>query len=78
MGYNHANRDPEREITIQCAIEAISRLPFQSIRAIAAYFQVPATTLHYRLYSRQLRTKGHEHFQLLSDIEESALAKWVT
>ena len=51
MGYKHANRDPEREITIQCAIKAIGRLLFQSIRAIAAYFKVLATTLYNRLYS---------------------------
>ena len=78
MGYKHANRDPEREITIQYAIEAIGRLPFRSIRAIAAHFEVPATTLHDRLYGSQLRAKATEHLQLLLNAEESALAKWAT
>ena len=78
MGYNHANRDPEREITIQCAIEAISRLPFRSIRAIAAHFKVPRSTLQWRQAGKQSRTKAQEHNQLLPNAEDSALAKWVT
>ena len=78
MGYKHQNRDLECEISIQYAVTAVGRLPFRSIRAIAAHFAVPVTTLHDRLHGRQSRTQAHEHRQLLLNAEESALAKWVT
>ena len=78
MGYKHANHNPDREISIQHAIIAIGRLPFRSIRAIAAHFELPYSTLQQRHQGRQSRNESHTHLQLLSDAKESALAKWVT
>ena len=78
MAYKHANNDPGYESRIQYATSAIRRVPFKSIRAIATHFKLPESTLRKRLNGRQSRNKAHEHTQLLSNAEESALAKWVT
>ena len=64
MGYKRPNRDPEREPRIQRAILAVGRVPFRSIRAIAAHFNVPVTTLHNRLHGTQNRIKNHEQLWL--------------
>ena len=51
---------------------------FPSVRACAAAFSVPVSTLAYRLSGRVSRSTAHASQQILSTAEEESLVKWIS
>ena len=78
MGYQRYSKNSQSEATIQDAIKRIESREFSSIRSAAAYFEVPYTTLRYRMARRQPRAQARETQQILSNAEEKTLVRWVT
>src|SRR5579859_1150818 len=68
----------EYESQIQAAIDAFSSQQLPSLRAVAAAFKIPRTTLIARLNGREPRNKSHEYDQLLTHAEEKELVRHIT
>src|SRR5579859_202087 len=68
----------EYESQIQAAIDAFSSQQLPSLRAVAAAFKIPRTTLITRLNGREPRNKSHEYDQLLTHAEEKELVRHIT
>ncbi|KFY08091.1 hypothetical protein V491_08473 [Pseudogymnoascus sp. VKM F-3775] len=78
MGYKRATPKAYLEDDIQKAITSWKEKKFRSIRATAAHFQVPFTTLRNRMAGRRPKAQAHEEAQLLSNAEEKTLVRWIT
>jgi len=66
------------EEDIQNAIAAYTHSDYASISRTSANFNIPRTTLLFRLQNNKTRKQGHEKQQLLSTIEEEELVAWIT
>ena len=66
------------EKDIQNAITTYTRSEYKSVSRTAAIFNIPRTTLLFRLQNNKSRKQGHEKQQLLSTIEEEELIAWST
>lgn len=66
----------EVEAAIVLAIEE-KKNPFASIRGLAKRFQVPRSTLQARYNGRQNKMETSKKQQLLTQIEEDSLKKWI-
>jgi membrane-bound lytic murein transglycosylase MltF len=51
---------------------------YDTIRACSNAYNIPTSTLYYRLNQRKSRKSAHENQQLLTSTEESTLVKWVS
>jgi len=78
MNISTTNKRIHNETNVQKAIAAYQEGIFSSVRSAALAFDVPPTTLYYRMSGRITRQKAHEHAQNLSDTEEMSLAKLIT
>ena len=66
------------EEDIQNAVVAYKRGDYASISRTSAIFNIPRTTLLFRLQNNKTRKQGYEKQQLLSTIEEEELVAWIT
>ena len=66
------------EAKIQEAIQAYQLKKFKSIRAAAAAFSVPESTVRGRLAGLKPHKTAHEQTQILSVAEERILVRWIT
>jgi len=66
------------EEDIQNAIAAYRRGDYASISRASAIFEIPFSTLRYRLLGRKTRNQSYEKQQLLSTTEEEELIAWIT
>ncbi|APA14878.1 hypothetical protein sscle_13g096480 [Sclerotinia sclerotiorum 1980 UF-70] len=66
------------EEKIQNAIIALQLKDFKSIRKAVEYFEVPKSTLIARVAERKSHTQSHEMAQILSNIEENTLVRWIS
>jgi len=68
----------ESEADIQTALLAYRAGNFSSIRAAAGAFSVPYTTLRHRIAGRTSRSHAYESAQILLNIEEQTLVRWIS
>jgi len=66
------------ELDVQKAISAVKKRQYSSIRTAAAAFNIPNTMLRNRMSGRNSRATAHESEQLLSNVEEKTLVRWIT
>jgi hypothetical protein len=66
------------EANVQAAIAAYQGKEYNSVRAAALAFSVPASTLRARLAGRISRSQAHESTQILSIVEEQTLVRWIS
>ena len=66
------------EANIQAALQAHQKGEYQSVRAAARAFSVPASTLRTRLAGTTSRSQAHESAQILSNAEENTLTRWIS
>jgi hypothetical protein len=59
------------------ASNALANGEIKSIRRAALVFQIPFSTLRYRLQNRKTKLESHVSQQLLTPIEESTLENWI-
>jgi hypothetical protein len=59
------------------ASNALANGEIKSIRRAALVFQIPFSTLRYRLQNRKTKLESHVSQQLLTPIEESTLDNWI-
>ncbi|ODQ70192.1 hypothetical protein LIPSTDRAFT_6280 [Lipomyces starkeyi NRRL Y-11557] len=78
MGYNQPSKGDQSEEKIQKAIVALEKKEFPSIRSAAHHFEVFKSTLTARMAGAKSRTKSHETYQILSNVEEKTLVRWIT
>jgi hypothetical protein len=67
----------EQEGRLEAAISAYKNSQISSIRKTAATFNVPVTTLHYRLRGRVTKQEKDTSLRLLTAVEEESLVKWI-
>jgi hypothetical protein len=63
---------------VEEALLACNSDPSVPIRAITRSFGIPESTLRHRIKGRALRSCAHEYRQILSELEERTLARWIT
>ena len=66
-----------KEERIQLALEALRKGQISSVRKAAGIYDVPHTTLHYRLHGRKTLGDAGEERQKLTPAEERALIDWI-
>ena len=66
------------EDNLSKAISSYREGSLSSIRACAAAFSIPLSTLSHRLSGRTSRSTAHTTQQILSTAEEEALVKWIS
>jgi hypothetical protein len=66
------------EANIQAALQAHQTGQYQSVRATARAFSVPASTLRARLASITSRLYTHESAQILLNAKENTLVRWIS
>jgi hypothetical protein len=66
------------EADLQAALSSINENSGQSIRATAAVYAVPESTLRNRLAGHTSCSAAHEHRQNLSIAEEKTLVRWLS
>jgi hypothetical protein len=59
------------------ALNALVNGEYKSIRQAALVFQIPESTLQYRLQKPKSRKESHVSQQTLTPIEESTLENWI-
>jgi hypothetical protein len=59
------------------ASNALANGEIKSIRRAALVFQIPFSTLRYRLQNRKTKLESHVSQQILTPIEESTLENWI-
>jgi hypothetical protein len=59
------------------ALNALVNGEYKSIRQAALVFQIPESTLRYRLPKPKSRKESHVSQQTLTPIEESTLENWI-
>jgi hypothetical protein len=59
------------------ASNALANSEIKSIRRAALVFQIPFSTLRYRLQNRKTKLESHVSQQILTPIEESTLENWI-
>jgi len=67
----------QREGRLLLALEALQKGQIQTIRAAATSYDVPESTLRYRLQGHPSRDNSTPNNQKLTSTEESALIKWI-
>ena len=68
----------EKESRIRNAIKTIREGSGISIREAAATYGLAYTTLRYRLIGGQTHTISHQNQQLLTDLDEKAILRWIS
>ena len=66
------------EAQLQAALSSITESDGRSVRAIAATYAVPESTLRNRLAGHTSCASAHEHRQSLSSAEEKTLVRWLS
>ena len=66
------------EANIQAALQAHHTGKYQSVRAAARAFSVPASTLRARLAGITSRSHAHASAQILLNAEENTLVRWIS
>jgi hypothetical protein len=66
------------EAQLQAALFSIAENDSRSIRATAAAYAVPESTLRNRLAGHTSCSSAHEHRQNLSSAEEKTLVRWLS
>ena len=59
------------------ALNALVNGEYKSIHWAVLVFQIPFSTLRYRLQNRKTKLESHVSQQLLTPIEESTLENWI-
>jgi hypothetical protein len=59
------------------ASNALANGEIKSIRRAALVFQIPFSTLRYRLQNRKTKLESHVGQQILTPIEETKLENWI-
>jgi hypothetical protein len=77
MASNKADPAPTLEDRIILAVEAYKNSQFKSIRAAAAAYDVPCSTLTHRISGRKPRVDVPANCQKLKDLEEASLKQWI-
>ena len=78
MGRVKARNEELLEKRIVLAIQAFRKGNYPSITAIAQAFDLPKTTLSYRLNGKRVsRRAAHIEQQLLTPVEEKAIVRWI-
>lgn len=72
-----SQRSIEKEGRILFAIRHIRNGATESIREIAAHFEVPKCTLLHRLYRQLSRAEARSTGHILTEDEEDLLVKWI-
>jgi hypothetical protein len=62
---------------ISLAVTSFNNRPRQSVRALAAAFDIPKSTLQTRLRGTQARTEIRSVNRKLSPVEEQSLVQWI-
>ena len=68
---------PSREGRISLAIVSYQNDPCQAVRALAAAYDVPESTLRTRLRGTQPRSETVSVNRKLSAVEEQSLVQWI-
>lgn len=63
---------------IQNALIALELKEFHSIRKAAEHFDIPRSTLIAKVAGRKSPTQSHEMAQILSNVGENTLVRWIT
>lgn len=78
MGRVKARNEDLLEKRILLAIQAFRKGNYPSITATAQAFDLPKTTLTYRLNGKRVsRRAAHIEQQLLTPVEEKAIVRWI-
>jgi hypothetical protein len=65
------------EDRVSLAVKAYKNGQFESIRAAAAAYDIPRSTLTYRISGRKARVDIQPNCQKLTNLEEASLKKWI-
>ena len=68
----------DKELRIQAAIIDIQNQIYKSSRKVARAYNIPDSTLRNRMAGRNTRKNSRESQQILSNIEEKTLVRWIT
>jgi hypothetical protein len=77
MALKQTDSTVKLEDRILLAVKAYQNGQFRSIRAAAAAYDVPHSTLAHRIKGRKARTDIPANCQKLSSLEEASLKKWI-
>jgi hypothetical protein len=78
---NMASKQEESALVLEdrvsLAVKAYKNGQFKSIRAAAAAYDIPRSTLTYRISGRKARVDIQPNCQKLTNLEEASLKKWI-
>jgi acyl-CoA thioesterase len=77
MALKQTDSTVKLEDRILLAVKAYQNGQFRSIRAAAAAYDVPHSTLAHQIKGRKVRTNIPANCQKLSSLEEASLKKWI-